>query len=136
MRRLLIVVFVVIPAMMFIFGIGAVVAIRSNWGDPIANILVKNETDREIDYITISFTTCGIKRQLSYKSAEQNSAKGASQQVLMRLVLCGEGGHSTEVGLSDGRVFRSQGAYLEGGYKVTEHITDAGLVSESTRIFP
>ncbi|MBU1360801.1 MAG: hypothetical protein KJ901_18850 [Gammaproteobacteria bacterium] len=109
---------------------GAWIAIRSHWSTPIATVLVKNETKSEIGSVVISYTTCGGLRKLTYRALEQNASRPIAQEVAMKIVLCGEGGLTTSVDLNDGRTFSSTGSYVEGGYKVTERITEAGLVTE------
>jgi len=54
----------------------------------------------------------------------------------MPVVLCGEGSHITEIAFSNGQIFTSKSFYIEGGYEVTERITESGISSAYTRTLP
>lgn len=136
MRKAVFAALLLIPALLLAFGGGVLVAVRSLWGMPIATVLVKNESERKIESIEISYTTCGITRKITYRTADQQTSRPVSEEVQMQLVLCGEGSHTTEVMLSGGKVYASKGSYIQGGYKVTERITSSGLVSEYTSSLP
>jgi hypothetical protein len=123
-------IFLLVSAFLATFGAGAFTAARSEWGMPIANIVVKNDTDQNIDSIVITYTTCGLTRKLVYKKIEQHKSNISSNAVPMKIVLCGEGSHFTEVTLSNGNSMTTKGSYIEGGYNVTEHITLSGINSE------
>lgn len=119
-----------------VFGMGAVTAVLLRWGKPIAIIYVQNESDKEIESITVTYTTCGVKRKLIYKSAEQHQFDTDSKNFSMPVVLCGEGSHITEIAFSNGQIFTSKSFYIEGGYEVTERITESGISSAYTRTLP
>lgn len=119
-----------------VFGVGAATAVFLHWGRPIATIYVQNEFDKKIESITITYTTCGLKRSLIYKSAEQHQFDTDSKRFSMQVVLCGEGSHITEIALSNGQIFTSKGFYIQGGDEVTERITESGISSAYTRTLP
>jgi len=135
MRKIfLFIAIVILP--LAVFGTGAATAVLLHWGKPIATIYVENESEKEIESITVTYTTCGVKRKLIYKSAEQHQFDTDSKRFSMQVVLCGEGSHITEIALSNGQIFASKGFYIQGGYEVTERITESGISSAYTRTLP
>lgn len=119
-----------------VFGTGAATAVLLRWGKPIATIYVQNESDKKIESITVTYTTCGVKRKLIYKGAEQHQFDTDSKIFSMQVVLCGEGSHITEIAFSNGQIFTTKGSYIEGGDEVTERITESGINSAYTRTLP
>lgn len=118
------------------FAAGAVVAIGSRWGAPIVTIDVKNESARALESVSVTFTTCGVRRKLVHTLSEQSSSASHIREVSMRLVVCGEGSQTTTVAFSDGSVVTSGGSYIEPGYTVTYRVTNAGRLAEQMRTFP
>jgi hypothetical protein len=133
MRRFIFFALIAIPILLFIFGVGAWVAMRLHWGMPIATINVSNESERDIESVTVTYTTCGFTRTLTYRQAEQRALNKSQKVIPMGIVLCGEGSHTTQVSFSNGNTLTSKGFYIEGGYEVTEHVTASGIESEYSR---
>jgi len=133
MYRAILSILVLVPLLLIIFGAGAFTAMRLHFGEPIATINIKNETEQEIESISVIYTTCGVTRSLLYRQSEQRERPASDKEVLMEVVLCGEGGHRTEVVFRNGQVFSTRGSYIEGGSEVTEHIRPTGIQSEFTR---
>jgi hypothetical protein len=136
MRKALFWISIATPMLLLAFGIGAWTAIQSYWGTPIATVNVSNESDREIESVTVTYTTCGLKRELIHRLADQHAINTNPRAVSMSFVLCGEGSHTTKVVLQGGSTWTSKGSYIEGGYEVTEHVTTSGIRSDSIRTLP
>jgi hypothetical protein len=136
MPRTALKVLIVAGGLTLAFAAGAVTAILSRWGTPIATIHVRNETAREISAITVTYRTCDATHTLLFDRAAQRASRAVPRDVRMDIVLCGEGGHTTEVAFADGHTLRSEGSYIEGGYVVTERILESGITSEYTRTLP
>lgn len=135
MRNLLILTFL-LAALLIAFVLGSLVAIYARWGEPIVEIVVKNESDQTVESITINYTTCGLTRKIVYQHADQNPPQTDQAEILTELVFCGEGSHQTKVVLSDGRTFSTVGdSYLQNDTTVTERVTNTGIVSEYKNIF-
>lgn len=135
-RRVFLTTLVLVSSVLVAFAAGAIVAMRSNWGDPTATVVIRNESGRALDAIRITFTTCGMTRTLIHRRSAQPLLWQDSTELSIPIALCGEGSHTTEVVLSDGHILTSEGSYIEGGYVVTERITSAGIVSGFTRTLP
>lgn len=136
MRRAILLSLLVLPMLLLVFGAGALTAIRSHWGMPIATVNVSSQAELEIESIVVTYTTCGLTRKLAYRFSEQHARDTMPKEISMPFVLCGEGGHITEVVLRDGKTFTTKGSYVEGGYEVTEHVTRSGITSEYARTLP
>jgi len=54
----------------------------------------------------------------------------------MKVVLCGEGSHTTEVIFTNGSTLRTKGSYIEGGYEVLEQVRESGITTQFTRTLP
>lgn len=127
---------VLLTVLSITFVLGAIAAVRYHWGSPIATIIVRNDTSKSVQSISVTYTTCGATKRLYLSVLDQPTTHAVERDVSMRIVLCGEGSHTTEVVFSNGQIFRSQGSYIEGGYFVTETIKDSGITSEYTITFP
>ena len=134
MCRAILLSLLVLPMLLLVFGAGALTAIRLDWGMPIARVNVSSEA--EIESIVVTYTTCGLTRKLAYRFSDQHARDTMPKEISMPFVLCGEGGHSTEVVLRDGKTFTTKGSYVAGGYEVTEHVTGSGIRSKYTRTLP
>jgi hypothetical protein len=130
MRRFIFFAVIATPILLFIFGVGAWAAMRLHWGMPIATINVSNESGRDIESVMVTYTTCGFTRTLTYKQSEQRSLNKSQKVIPMGIVLCGEGSHKTQISFSNGSTLNSNGLYIEGGYEITEHVTESGIKSE------
>lgn len=97
---------------------------------------MRNDTTEEIHSISVTYTTCNTTRSLRFAANAQHANKAIERDVFMKVVLCGEGSHVTEVVFSNGKTLRSTGSYIEGGYEVTEHLLESQIKSEYTRTFP
>lgn len=127
---------VLLAVLSITFVLGAISAVRYHWGSPIATITVRNDTLKKIQSISVTYTTCGAIQRLYFSVPDQPATHTVERDVSMRIVLCGEGSHTTEVMFSDGKIFRSRGSYIEGSYVVTEIVKDSGIISEYTRTLP
>jgi hypothetical protein len=126
--------FLLALALLTAFGAGAITAARAEWGTSIATIMVENKTNQTIESITVAYTTCGLTRNLVYKTSEQHDSNNTPNPTPIKIVLCGEGSHSTEAKFANGKVMSTSGSYIEGGGKIIERITSSGIKSEFTRL--
>ena len=65
MRRVILLILLVLPMLLLVFGSGAWTAIHLYWAIPIATVNVSRDADLEINSIFISYTTCGLTRSLT-----------------------------------------------------------------------
>ena len=135
LRRTLKALFIVAALCIAFFG-GALTAVRSHWGSPIATIHVRNDSARELQSVSVIYTTCNRTSRLVFNAAEQPASKTIERDVWMKVVLCGEGSHTTEVMFTNGSTLRTKGSYIEGGYEVLEQVLESGITSEFTRSLP
>ena len=129
-------VLVIVGGLTLAFAAGAVTAVLSGWGTPIATIQVRNETAGEVRSVTVTYQTCGATQTLAQNWGAQRASGAVPRDVRMNIVLCGEGSHTTEVVFADGHTLRSGGSYIESGYVVTERVLESGITSEYTRTLP
>jgi hypothetical protein len=135
LRRALKALFILAALCVAFFG-GALTAVRSHWGSPIATIHVRNESAREFQSVSVVYTTCNSTRRLVFNAAEQPASKTSERDVWMKVVLCGEGSHTTEVIFTNGSTLRTKGSYIEGGYEVLEQVRESGITTQFTRTLP
>lgn len=115
---------------------GAITAVLRQWGSPVATIHVRNESSQQIRSVAVTYTTCGRTQRLVFNVSDQSEPQPTERDLWLRIVLCGEGSHTTEVMFTNGNALRTKGSYIEGGHEVLERVLESGITSESTRSLP
>lgn len=103
------------------FLAGALTSGMRHWFQPIAQVVVKNGTERELSDVTFAFESAGIH------STSKLPPLSPKQSVTVRFFVAGEGGYSIEARLPNGSIISGGLGYIESGFSATETITDGGI---------
>ena len=103
------------------FGAGALTAIYRGWGSQLVAVAVVNQSGQPLQSVTLNYQTCNGSGSLAV------GALSPHQATTMHFAVCGEGGYTIEAVLSDGRLVKNNGAYVESGYSVSEVVLQNGI---------
>jgi hypothetical protein len=104
-------------ALVVALGTGALVASVRGWGSPNVVVDVVNAAEVSIVATELTIETCGAVTRITSDAIASNESRRFAFPV------CGEGGYRLRVTFSDGREITSGGAYVEGGYRISERVS-------------
>ena len=96
------------------FSLGAYMAATKGWGTGTVTAMIVNDSGSPIERARIEFESCNLQGIAIVGSL----SAGARRTV--HYSLCGEGGYVVDVRFADGRSVRSDGAYVERGYRTLD----------------
>ncbi len=78
---------------------------------------VVNAADVSIVATVLTVETCGTVTRIKSDAIESNASHR------FEFAVCGEAGYRLQVTFADGREITSGGAYVEGGYRISERVS-------------
>jgi hypothetical protein len=109
-------------ALVVALGTGALVASVRGWGSPNVVVDVVNAAEVSIVATELTLGTCGTVTRIA-SDAITSDAIASNESRRFAFPVCGEGGYRLRVTFADGREITSGGAYVEGGYRISERVS-------------
>ena len=128
MTRLLFFIVLTVAPLLVGFAAGAATAVIRGWGDRDVHVDVVNESGQRVKSIALEVESCGVRNALARGALEPGD------RAIFRLMVCGEGGYELRAQLENGAELRARGSYVEAGYRATQRVRRADIVSSVSAV--
>jgi hypothetical protein len=126
-RRWFFIVLTVAPLLVG-FTAGAATAVIRGWGDRDVHVDVVNESGQRVTSLALDVESCGARNALSRGALEPGD------RATFRFMVCGEGAYELRARLEGGAELRGRGGYVESGYRATQRVRRADIVSVTSPV--
>jgi len=123
MTRLLFFIALTVAPLLVGFAAGAATAVIRGWGDGDVHVDVVNDSGQRVTSLALDVQSCGARNALSRGALEPGD------RATFRFMVCGEGGYELRARLENGTELRGRGGYVESGYRATQRVRRADIVS-------
>lgn len=128
MTRLLFFIVLIVAPLLVGFAAGAATAVIRGWGDRDVHVDVVNESGQRVRSIALDVESCGVRNALARGALEPGD------RAIFRFMVCGEGGYELRAQLENGTELRARGSYVEAGYRATQRVRRADIVSSVSAV--
>jgi hypothetical protein len=108
------------------FAAGAITAGVRDWFQPIAHVVIKNDSGQDLSALNFTHSSGRVKSNVVLPAIKN----GQSTEIRF-YVAGGEGDYQVEANFADGRVLTGGEDYIESGYSITAVVGTSAIKSQS-----